>query len=125
MRDKCCGNCKYMENQDLDGFAWCERTTTETHCALSCDCYESMNGFTPDNVEKLNNMESVIKWHTGEPKETGEYLVTTLDGIVDYDVVYINNEGKMRFGNFYKVFAWCKLGDIAPCNEEDDGISPF
>ena len=59
MKDKCCGNCKYMENQDLDGFAWCERTTTETHCALSCDCYESMNGWTeitPDNVEELYNI---------------------------------------------------------------------
>lgn len=56
MKDKCCGNCKHMENQDLDGFAWCERTTTETHCALSCDCYESMNGWaeiTPDNVDEL------------------------------------------------------------------------
>ena len=54
--NKCCGNCKHMENQDLGGFAWCERTTTETHCALSCDCYESMNGWaeiTPDNVKEL------------------------------------------------------------------------
>lgn len=40
MKDKCCGNCKYMEDQDLDGFGWCKRTNTETHCELSCDCYE-------------------------------------------------------------------------------------
>ena len=63
-------------------------------------------------------MESVIKWQTGEPKEEGEYLVTTLDGIVDYDVVYINSKGKMSFGNFDNVLAWRKLSDIEPYKEE-------
>ena len=63
-------------------------------------------------------MESVIKWQTGEPKETGEYLVTTSDGIVDYDIVYINSKCKMLFGNFDNVLAWCKLSDIEPYKEE-------
>lgn len=63
-------------------------------------------------------MESVIKWQTGEPKEKGEYLVTTLDGIVDYDVVYKNSKGDMVFGNFENVLAWCKLDDIKPYKGE-------
>ena len=67
-------------------------------------------------------MESVIKWQTGEPKENGEYLVTTLDGIVDYDVVYINSKGKMSFGNFDNVLAWCKLSDIEHYKVEKEEI---
>lgn len=58
-KDKCCGNCKHMDNQDLDGFGWCERTKTETHCTLCYDCYEDLNGWTeitPDNVEELYNI---------------------------------------------------------------------
>lgn len=49
-----------MENQDLDGFGWCDRTKTETHCELSCDCYESLNGWTeitPDNVEEVRKTD--------------------------------------------------------------------
>lgn len=56
MKDKSCGNCKHMENQDLDGVGWCEKTKTETHCELSCDFYESLNGWTeitPDNVDMI------------------------------------------------------------------------
>ena len=63
--------------------------------------------------------QSIINWQTGEPKEVGEYLVTTLDGIVDYDVAYINSKGKMLFGNFNNVVAWCKLSDIEPYKEEE------
>lgn len=68
MKDKCCGNCKHMENQDLDGFGWCEKTKTETHCELSCDCYESLSGWTeitPDNVDGLYGIPAnrlVIGW---------------------------------------------------------------
>jgi hypothetical protein len=61
---------------------------------------------------------SQINWQTGEPKEEGEYLVTTLDGIVDYDVVYINSKGNMPFGNFDNVLAWCKLAEIEPYKEK-------
>ena len=62
-------------------------------------------------------MKSIITWHTGVPKEEGEYLVTTLDGIVDYDIVYINSKCKTIFGNFDNVLAWCKLSDIKPYKE--------
>lgn len=67
-KNKCCGNCKHMENQDLDGFGWCDRTKTETHCALSCDFYESMSGWTeitPDNIDEVDCMSReriVIGW---------------------------------------------------------------
>lgn len=59
-------------------------------------------------------MESIIKWNTGEPKETGEYLVTTLDGIVDYDVAYRHPDGYLYWGFFDNVLAWCKLTSIEP-----------
>ena len=63
MKDKCCGNCKYMENQDLDGFGWCKRTNTETHCTLHYDCHEDLDGWTeitPDNVEELYNIPEYL-----------------------------------------------------------------
>ena len=63
-------------------------------------------------------MESVIKWQTGEPKETGEYLVTTLDGLVDYDVLYKHSDGYLYWGFYDNVDAWCKLSDIEPYKEE-------
>lgn len=65
-----------------------------------------------------NKIPSSIKWQTGEPKETGEYLITTSDGNVYYDIVYTNSKCKMLFWNFNNVLAWCKLSDIEPYKEE-------
>ena len=56
MKDKCCGNCKYFNNEDADGWGTCE-----FHLSAKCDdkCgYHSFrnNGWTeitPDNVEEL------------------------------------------------------------------------
>lgn len=59
-------------------------------------------------------MKVEIEWQTEEPKETGEYLVTTLDGIVDYDVVCRHRDGHLCWGNFNNVLAWCKISDIKP-----------
>ena len=54
--NKCCGNCKHFKNEDLDGFGFCDKIDSETHCALHYDCHEDLNGWTeitPDNVEEL------------------------------------------------------------------------
>ena len=54
--DKCCGNCKHFKDEDLDGFGFCDKIDSETHCALHYDCHEDLNGWTeitPDNVEEL------------------------------------------------------------------------
>lgn len=63
-------------------------------------------------------MESVINWQTGEPKESGRYIVTECDGHVTtinfqpkelVDVDYFNSVVK----------AWCKLSDIEPYKEDN------
>ena len=68
-------------------------------------------------------MESIIKWHTGEPKEVGEYLITCYDGI------HIDNycEYECEQGDFYDwerftddmILAWCPLSEIKPYKEKD------
>lgn len=65
-------------------------------------------------------MESVIKWKTGEPKESGEYLVTTYDGEVKVDEFYHYLVSGKEYGTFSKAtpVAWCKISDIEPYKEE-------
>jgi hypothetical protein len=76
-------------------------------------------------------MESIIKWQTGKPKEEGYYLVTTIFGHVASDnwMKKYNDGGSYYDWSLHngceEVRAWCKLSDIAPCKEEDDGIIPF
>lgn len=59
-------------------------------------------------------MESVIKWQTGEPKENGTYLVSTLDGFIE-----VSNWGTCAWDTQLSdsVIAWCKLSDIEPYKE--------
>ena len=65
----------------------------------------------------MKDMESVIKWQTGEPKENGFYLVSTSKGFVcqGYYNVLMNCWGESL--NDIAV-AWCKLSDIEPYKEE-------
>ena len=63
-------------------------------------------------------IESTIKWHKGEPKEIGEYIVTTLDGLIDYDVVYRHSDGDLFWGFYDNILAWCKLSNIEPYKDE-------
>ena len=68
-------------------------------------------------------MESVIKWQTGEPKESGEYLVTLICGKVrvaefyKYKVADKEYWGCFPYG-IVGVKAWCKLSDVEPHKEE-------
>ena len=67
-------------------------------------------------------MESVIKWHTGDIKEVGEYIVTLLDGTVSLDY-YARPcyDGKLKPMNYTKdsIIAWCKVSDIKPYKEQN------
>ena len=64
-------------------------------------------------------MESVIKWQTGEPKEGGSYLITTLNGKVCYDYWRVfPNSSYWEYRSKFDVKAWCKLSDIEPYKEE-------
>lgn len=63
-------------------------------------------------------MESIIKWHTGEPREKGMYLVTTKDGLIRITQFMIEYGIKAwAFG--IKVVAWCNLRDIKPYKGEE------
>lgn len=62
-------------------------------------------------------MESVIKWQTGEPREEGVYLVTTIFGEVKTST-YIKAKA-IDFGIFSQdIAAWCKLSNIKPYKEK-------
>lgn len=63
------------------------------------------------------NKESVIKWQTGTPKESGEYLVSLEDGTVcrdEWRKLYCDDEIQCWVYNEGEVIAWCKLSDIEP-----------
>ena len=64
-------------------------------------------------------MKSTIKWQTGEPKENGEYLITT--NIETVLIAWWNGTswliGNMSLDIKYK--ARCKLSDIEPYKEEE------
>lgn len=70
MKNKCCGNCKHFKGEDLDGFGFCDKIDSETHCALHYDCHEDLNGWTeitPDNEHELADklMTRTIIGHIG------------------------------------------------------------
>lgn len=62
--------------------------------------------------------QSIVKWQTGEPKEGGSYLITTLNGKVCYDYWRVfPNHSYWEYRNKFDVKAWCKLSDIEPYKE--------
>lgn len=61
---------------------------------------------------------SRIEWQTGEPKEEGVYLVTTIFGEVKTST-YMKAKA-IDFGVFSQdTVAWCKLSDIEPYKEKE------
>lgn len=66
--NKCCGNCKFFTNEDLEGWGVCAAFLTkfEAHCNhTSCPTYKpierNFNGWTeitPDNVDEIKSVES-------------------------------------------------------------------
>ena len=59
MKDKCCGNCKHLEDEGVDGFGFCVVFKCIHHCTGGGRCVAHQfndNGWTeitPDNVEEL------------------------------------------------------------------------
>ena len=64
--------------------------------------------------------QSIINWQTGEPKESGSYLVVLKDGKVYSDYFSTNSVLGKNWNVFSKTYitAWCKLSDIKPYKEE-------
>lgn len=63
-------------------------------------------------------MESIIKWKTGEPEESGSYLVT-IKGTYDIFVTCCYYSCLNGWSHWDNVIAWCKLNDIKPYKEEE------
>ena len=70
-------------------------------------------------------MESVIKWHTEEPKKSGAYIATyKKTSECDAYVVALYRIGKNWETTSWdvipseRVVAWCKLSDIEPYKEK-------
>ena len=59
---------------------------------------------------------SSVKWQTGEPKESGYYIVTLRFGLIEEDSW--NNIIQRWSRNNGEVIAWCKLSDIETYKEE-------
>ena len=68
MSEKCCGNCKYFKDEEIDGFGWCGKLNEEVHCGLHYDCHEDLNGWTlitQNNEHELTDEligRAVIGW---------------------------------------------------------------
>lgn len=61
-------------------------------------------------------MESKIKWHTGEPKENGRYVVTNIEGKIDIDY-YFTHRHYWEYYHNKAIIAWCPLNEIEPYKE--------
>ena len=63
--------------------------------------------------------ESVINWQTGEPKETGKYLVQMKNNEMTVDVNFWSNLSNSWLFNDALVVAWCNLSDIEPYKKDE------
>lgn len=61
-------------------------------------------------------MESTIKWKTGVPEETDNYIITANDGTVMYFRFCCKEIVDIEFFERF-VLGWCKLSDIEPYKE--------
>lgn len=95
-----------MTNVLMDAFQYGLNTGTELGAKIVNDKFDSKT-------------QSCIKWQTGEPKESGIYIVTTSSNIVR--ISYWNNGcfliNDLPFSTL-KIKAWSKLSDIEPYKEE-------
>lgn len=64
-------------------------------------------------IDKLEECWNNIKWQTGEPPETGMYLVTVENKYIATDYFGYFQYDKWRHYDGH-VTAWCKLSDIQP-----------
>ena len=38
--ERCCGNCRWFDNEDVYGVGWCSNNEHESSCDLVCDEHE-------------------------------------------------------------------------------------
>lgn len=78
-----------------------------------------IEGLSMRNPNEGKKKYSIVHWQTGEPKESGAYLITTYNGKVfaDYWRIFPNRSG-WDYCDKFDVKAWCKLSDIEPYKEE-------
>ena len=61
MKEKCCGNCKYFNDEDVNGEGFCEVKYKFEGCHHECDNHEFRNNgwteITPDNVEDIKKID--------------------------------------------------------------------
>jgi hypothetical protein len=69
MSEKCCGNCKYFKDEDVNGEGFCEVKYEFEGCCHECDNHEFRNNgwteITPDNEHELTDKligRAVIGW---------------------------------------------------------------
>ena len=78
-----------------------------------------------EELEKQARNYSIIHWETGEPKEEGAYLITTLRGKISFDrwltelPRFTDEDNECGWEYNREVIAWCKLSDIEPYKEEE------
>ena len=55
--NKCCGNCKFFEYEDITGKGWCNEQSWVILADKTCNCYESQNNgwveITPYNLHEI------------------------------------------------------------------------
>lgn len=68
------------------------------------------------NKKEENKKYSIIHWHTVEPKDVGQYLVTFNSGEIGIGI-WCANKLWQRYV-IDNIIAWCKLSDIEPYKEE-------
>lgn len=66
--DKCCGDCKFFENEGVYGFGFCVVFKCIHHCTGGGRCVAHQfndncwTEITPDNVEKLYDKPIAVAW---------------------------------------------------------------
>ena len=52
-----CGNCQFSKNENIEGYAWCEKLNQEIHCSFKCHHHKLKNNgwteLTNDNKHEL------------------------------------------------------------------------
>lgn len=68
-------------------------------------------------------MESKIKWHTGDPKHDGVYIVTSFDSLQKINICRVLErvgykwmDGSLEVRD-YNIKAWCPISEIKPYRE--------
>ena len=68
MSEKCCGNCKHLKDEGIDGFGFCVVSKCIHHCTGGGRCVAHQfndNGWTeitPDNVDELYDKPIAVAW---------------------------------------------------------------